>query len=500
MSTFAKSYNPAENVWLVSALGGIFIALITAFVLRSSYVWAGLIIIGIAVFVFSLAAKDFRNYWLAVFALVLPLEIKKVLIDSEPVRALIMTYGIPVGELPAPVLHLSDLPFLVLMVHWLLEVTCRKQKIFFPKSNWMALALLGWSGISLLNAKDFSCGFFDLLRMVKFYFLYLYMANNVRSKETVKTLMNFFLIGVIFQGLLCLFQYCTQSTGYLLAKFVGKEDLYTELMKRVEGLYRVAEVGDMGRRASGTVGPTNAEAQYFEFFIPVTFLLWLTARNFRGRSLSFGALILGLLGLVVTFSRGGLIGIVVAIICVLILSRRFQLISNKKFLAILSLGLSMFIFVTSIGYKYFMYRPEAASARVHLAKVGLEMVKSHPFLGVGLNNHLILKPEYDPRSYAFPLATHNQFILIASEVGIPGLIFFLGFFGLTILLTLRAARSDDLYLTSVAVGILGALVSLGIHIQFDYFGTHTNYTLLWLYAGLAAAMSRLNIDNCEKIG
>ncbi|NIM99452.1 MAG: hypothetical protein GTO24_15690 [candidate division Zixibacteria bacterium] len=497
MKAFARSHNLADDYRLISILGGIFIALSVAFILRYPYVWAGLVALGLVVGVLSLTAKDFKTYWLAIFALVLPLEIKKMLIDSEPVRDFVQTYGFPVGELPGPVLYLSDLPFLVLMIYWLFEVTFRKQKIFLPKSNLMALAFVIWSGVSLVNATVFSSGFFDLLRIVKFYLLYLYAANNFLSKKAVKTLIKFLLLGMILQGLLCLYQYLAQDRGYILANLLGQQDLYTETaLKKVESLFSITQEGAI-RRGRGTVGPANAEAQYFEFLLPVAFLLWATATKFLSYSFNLTTFILGLLGLIVTFSRGGLVGITIGIVAVLLLSRWFQLISNKKLLTFCLIGLGLSTVISPIVYEYMITRPEAASARLHLAKVGLEMVKAHPILGVGLNNHLVLMPEYDPRSYALPMPSHNQYIIIASEVGIPGLVFFLGFLALTFRLALGAARADDLYIASVAVGILGALVSIALHIQVDYLGTNTAMTLLWLYGGLAAALNQWNAKPSE---
>jgi O-antigen ligase len=497
-----RIYNtyPAGNYWLFPVLGGFLIAIAATIVLRFPFVWAGLVIVGLAVGVLSLIAKDFKTYWMAIFALVLPLEIKKLMIDSEYVREIARINGPPLGELPGPVLYLSDLPFLILMAYWLFEIIYTKKKVFFPKSNWMALAFLAWAGFSLIKAPILSYGFFDLLRMFKFYLLYLYVANNVRSRKEVKTLINFFLIGVILQGLICLNQYFSQSVSYIFGNLFGQQDLYTPGLIKKYGVefFMVTEESEAIRRASGTVGPINQEALYFEFLLPIAFLLSLTAAKFWSRVFNISTLVLGLLGLIVTFSRGGLIGLIVGMLTVLLLSRMFKLISNRKFLAFVLLGLGICASLAPIVQRYIMTRPEAALARFHLAEVGLKMIKAHPVLGVGLNNHMVLKQEYEPWHYALPMPPHNQYIIIASEIGIPGLIFFSGFLVLTCMLALSAARTTDLYLASIAVGILGALVAISVHMLIDFLGTHTNFTLLWLYAGLAAALSRWNLKPSEK--
>lgn len=489
--------NLVNNAWLF-ILGGILIALTGTFLLHFPYVWAWLVTAGLAVGVMSLVAKDIKTYWMAIFALVLPLEIKKLMISSDYIREIAQVHGIPIGELPGPVLYLSDLPFLVLMVYWLFEIIYRKQKVFFPKSNWMALAFLAWAGLSLIKAPVLSYGIYDLIRTFKFYLIYLYFANNVRSKREVKILINFFLIGVILQGLLCLYQYVSQDISYIFGNIFGQQDLYTpEAFEKYRSFFAITPGAEI-KRASGTVGPINAQAQYFEFFLPIAFLLWFTSVKFRNKAFNLLALVLGLVGLIVTFSRGGMVGLIVGMLAVLLLSWRHKLISNRKFLATLVIGLFIGITLIPMLSQFIMTRPEAFTARFHLNKVGLDMIKAHPFLGVGLNNHLVVKPEYDPDTYIFPTPTHNHYLLVASEVGIPGLAFFLGFLVLSCILALKAARLNNLYLASIAIGIIGAFISISIHNLIDHLSFHTTLTLLWFYAGLAAALSRCDLKSSEK--
>jgi len=477
--------------WIIPILGGAIIALAATFVLRLSYVWSVLLLIGLSVVVGSLIAQDFKSYWLAVFALVLPLEIIKSLVDAEYIREITNMYGIPLGEMPVPFIYLSDLPFAVLMLYWLYEIIYKKQKVHFPKSNWLALAFIGWAALSLINAPVFSYGFFDLLRTIKFYLLYIYIANNITTKERVRSLMNFFFAGVVFQGLICLNQFLSHDTSYIFGDLFGKKEVFSE---KFSTLYKVFEGSDSQfKRASGTVGPINAEAQYFELLLPAVFLLWLTTSRLRKNILFFLILMLGTAGLIVTFSRGGFIGLAAGIIAVLVFSKAYYLISSKKFLSVLILCLFAGTILAPNIYKFVMSRPEASQSRFHLYKVGLNMIKEHPFLGVGLNSHLIISPRVDPEKYFFPTPTHNQYIFMASEVGIPGLLFFSAFVISVCVTASEVARSDNRYLATIALGILGAFAAISVHNLVDHFTYHTNLTLLWLYAGLSAAMSRITM-------
>jgi hypothetical protein len=500
MKIFTKNSHLVDIRWTMPVSAGMIIAIASAFILRQSLIWAALITMGLFVGVLSLTARNFRSYWLGIFALTLPLEIKKLFIDSDYIREIIRLNNIPVGELPGPVLYLADLPFIVLMLYWLFEITYKKERVFFPKSNWMALSFVAWAGLSMIKAPLFSYAFFELLRIIKFYLIYLYIANNLRSKSEVKTLMTCFLVGVAFQGSICLYQYVSQDISHIFGDLFGKQDLYSqEGIEKYQTLFSVyGSWGDTLRRASGTVGPINAEAQYFEFLLPVALILWLTARRFWNQSFKLSIFFIGLAGLIVTFSRGGLIGLMAGIFVVLIYAKTCKLISNKKLLTIVVICLIVGTALIPIFYQYMMTRPEAAFARFHLMKVALSMIQEHPVMGVGLNNHLIVAPEFDPDTYLLAMPTHNHYLIVASEIGIPGLVFFLGFISITCMTILKSTRSNDLYIAALAVGILGAYAAISVHILVDWLASNTNQTFFWLYGGMAAALYRLNkIKGCE---
>lgn len=490
-SIFADGEVPGRS-WAIPVLGGSMVALLTVILLKSPAIWPFLVPAGLAVAVGSLAARDFKRYWLSIYAFLLPLELKKMLSDSEPVQEFILRYGFPVGELPGAVLYLSDLPLFLLLAYWLFEIVAKKKKILFPRSNGMAVAFLIWSGASLLNAEAISPGLFELIRMLKLYMLYLYVVNNIATKETLNALLRIFLIGVLLQGMLCLFQYVTQDTGLLFRRLSGFSS--DDVLKKLNSFFRVSESGAFIRRASGTAGAGNAEALYFEFFLPAALLLGLSASTLRGRMFNFAVFASGVLGLVLTFSRGSFVGIAVAISAVLIIARRNELVSKKIFLLAAFLGMSLLVVLSPFAYRFLMTRPEATLARFQLNRVGFAMIADHPVLGVGLNNHLIVKAQYDQAAYVFPMPTHNHFILVASQVGVPGAIFFAGFLISTFRAAWTAAASDDRFLGAVATGIVGSLIAIILHVQVDYLGTYTTMSLLWIFAGLAAVLARWRVN------
>jgi O-antigen ligase len=499
MRTTTHSYGPFDISSALPVAGGMLIATAAAFILRFSYLWAALVTVGLLVMVVSFTVSSFRAYWLAIFAVALPLEIKKLFGSSEYVTELVRLNNIPVGELPAPVLYLADLPFLVLMAYWLFEIATKKEKVFFPKSNWLALGFVAWAGLSIVKAPLFSYAFFDFVRLVKFYLIYLYIANNIRTRTELKTLITFLLAGVAFQGLICLYQYVSQDVGYIFGDLFGTQQLYSEEgLKRLGGLFSAYESGPTLKRSSGTVGPINSEALYFEYLLPIALIFGLAAKRFWGRSFNLAILALGVAGLLVTFSRGGLLGLLAGVLAVLFLARSHRFISTRTFALFLVSGLLAITVALPMLYGYLMSRPEAATARIHLLKVGLDMIRTHPILGVGLNNHLVVSPQFDPDSYLLAMPTHNHYLLVASEIGIPGLLLFLGLLLVTFSILVRSARSDDRHVAALSIGIFGAYVAVSVHVLVDWLATNTNLTLFWLYAGLAPALGRFGGNRADE--
>ena len=480
------------HLWLLPILGGSFIALAATFILRLPLVWAFLFTVGLAVAVLSLAVRDFKTYWIGVFALTLPLQITKLFSDSDIIREIVRVHNISAGELPGWAIYLSDMPFMVLMLVWIFEITYKKRKVIFPKSNLMALFFIGWAGLSSIKAPLFSYAFFDFIKFIKLYFIYLYFANNIRSKFEAKVLVNCFLIGMAIQGMICLAQFISQDIGYLFGNLFGHKDLYSQKGLEKWGFMFTYASGSSLKRASGTVGPINAQAQYFEFLLPMALILWLTAKKFLNRYFNFSIFIIGIFGLVVTFSRGGFLGLMAGIIALLIYAKIYKLVSNKRLLALVMVCLIVFTTISPKLYQYIMSRPEAAFARIGLMKVAMKIINDHPIMGVGLNNQLIVAPKYDPDGIYSKMPTHNYYLVIASEIGIPGLVFFLAFLFITCQTALRTSRSNDLFIAAVSLGIFGAYAAISVHILVDWLATYANQTFFWLYAGLVGALSKLN--------
>ena len=112
-----------------------------------------------------------------------------------------------------------------------------------------------------------------------------------------------------------------QDISPIFGSIFGKNVLFTEEgdLKNQRAL-AVSEASQLGlKRASGTIGHGNSQARYFEFLLPFAFILFLKSSKFRNKVFNLMTLGLGLLGLIVTFSRGGFIGMAAGLVPIVIL-------------------------------------------------------------------------------------------------------------------------------------------------------------------------------------
>jgi len=212
-------------------------------------------IVGILVFISQLFVKDKKRFWFVIFVLVLPLGASKILGSREAMLSVLSKSGVPGGASPAPIVFFSDIILFILIIMWATRLAFQKEKVFLPKPAIFLAAFIFWAGLSFVNTVNFSYSGFELLRLIKFFLIYIFIANNIKLKKDVKTLVVCLAIGVLLQGIVCTLQYKFQTsmsiTGFnYLTEVVEDKPQY--------GTIFYGE-GDETIRGSGTVGSFTQE-------------------------------------------------------------------------------------------------------------------------------------------------------------------------------------------------------------------------------------------------
>ncbi len=293
----------------------------------------------------------------------------------------------------------------------------RKSKIVNPKSlDWAALALLALSLVSTFFAPNFGVSMFEwrvlVFGSVVYYFLVRLGLDfgppeSAPSLRWVRRLVDALVAGAVLHAVIALYGY------FLDAQFVN-----------VEGV----------RRA---VSPVYASPNNLSLFLERVWPILLVGAVFRmggtqrviRRALYGTGLTLVTLTLVLTFSRGGLLGLPVSVTTMAVfygIHHRKQL--SRRLAAIVAgilAGVSLVLLPLSQVGRFAVGPGSSEFFRVKAWQSALNMMRDHWLLGVGLNNFLyqyrtryILPEAWQEPNLSHP---HNIFLDFGTRLGVGGI-------------------------------------------------------------------------------
>ncbi len=178
--------------------------------------------------------------------------------------------------------------------------------------------------------------------------------------------------------------------------------------------------------ASNGLAPVQMSG-YLGFVASMFFISLMSPHERKNTVMNATAFIFITTIMVLTLSRGGLyfIGVVAAMF---LFFNRARLGNYFKYLMLIPVAIIVFNFVvdTTQGKVKERYEEEGSSNRDVLVKIGFEIFKKHPILGVGTSNYAttIFKEKY----FEQESGAHNEFVRAAAEHGIVGIFLYWGFF------------------------------------------------------------------------
>jgi O-antigen ligase len=281
--------------------------------------------------------------------------------------------------------------------------------------------------------------------------------------------------------------------GYLLASVA------TSIYSIASGTYLAKG------RLAGLFDPNFFAAELIPTILIAFFMLTSGSRRVRW----FAAIVaaIDLVAFALTQSRGGIIGLGVALFAAVVLAGR----ARPRVLALV-----LVVVAVGLGY-YLTYRPahvfqggtgggglaSASSGRTDEWHVALRIVAGHPIGGVGFGNYQVVEPSYATQTLnltfvhyivTFRQLAHNMYLQAAAELGLVGLALFLAILVLPLRQAARALKKleqlgADLEfqargLVAGAIGMFAAYVFLSAGLEKP----------LWFVLGLVAAVPALVRD------
>lgn len=209
----------------------------------------------------------------------------------------------------------------------------------------------------------------------------------------------------------------------------------------------------------------NKFARYLNLLIPFIFVLFLYAKNKIYKSLILSIIILSVLGLVLSTSRGGYAAFLsMVIIWVLFLLKRKNKKLQKASICLVFTFIIMLVltFTISPTLRQRLTTVESFKERVAVWTTALESVKERPLLGWGFGPKMVRREEpYIPTEYnPPPKGMHNTFLMIIFTQGIIGLISYLSLLGYGVLYSWKNAQENkgSPFKSYILVGVLSVIV------------------------------------------
>ena len=246
----------------------------------------------------------------------------------------------------------------------------------------------------------------------------------------------------------------------------------------------------------------NDLSLYIVIWIPICYYLFFDEQNRFNKLIYAVSFVLGLIAIVISFSRGGFIGLIVAFFVI-------WLFTPRKFLSIIiitSIILLIFIFADP-AYRAEMKtvtdtKESTATNRIESWKSAWKMFEDHPF-GVGGNNFPVWFSDYQIDFFKrgmWGTVAHSLWFTLIPELGIGGIIIFslLLFYNIRDILFFKNVHfqnenKDMIYLNNLGRAFIGAMAGFFASATFISVLYYAHY---WYMTGLIVAV--VNVANQIK--
>jgi|Deesub1362A_J573_1020465.scaffolds.fasta_scaffold02113_3 putative inorganic carbon (HCO3(-)) transporter len=253
-------------------------------------------------------------------------------------------------------------------------------------------------------------------------------------------------------------------------------------------------------RASGTFETASFLGTFLTLSLPILIFSYLKEK----RVILASSVALGLIALLLTFSRGAWLGLFAG------LAFTFVITSPKRTRFLISSSLLLLLSLLLYFASFYMGRTGTVIGRLAVWKVSLSMISSQPLLGSGGDTFLIKFPLHISEDFertlnittkmpsrgAFFDRAHNFFIDLSSEFGIFFLLLLLTLiflFWIKAFLNLKESRKGKNY---EVMGILAATISYSFSLLFHFFSPDTA-PIFFLLVGRGLAFIQ-NPENKRK--
>lgn len=310
--------------------------------------------------------------------------------------------GIRVDYL-SPTIYTTD----IIIISLVLIQVIRLRSLPLPKSSKYSFLLFLLLILNLIHSLNPWITGLKLLKLLELVWLGYYISTHSKS---IKNLFSLGLsLALIWISLLAIWQFSSQSSIGGMWYWLGERTFSSNSPGIALGIYPPGKHNLLLRPYSSFSHPNSLAG-----FILITLLLISNIASVP----SIVAKILGLIALYLSLSR-------TALLAFFLISGLILFNKHKKTLAILvlvtTLPLGTYFTISTLSSN-----SQSFDDRLYLTRQALNLILTHPFLGIGLGNYVastVNQIKSSPQVQFQPV--HNFILLLASELGIPLCVSFL---------------------------------------------------------------------------
>ena len=390
----------------------------------------------------------------------------------------------------------------LLLLPQLIHTMLRREKLIVDDVFGLMCIFLAVLFASSFAAKDVSVAWgWIFVYLTEGLVLYFLVFNAIRDMEMLRRTIWVLLLAGSLQGSLSLYQDVTRSVDNTFYGFAQREVEVEELdlSTVAKSTFEREKIGGKDR-ASGPIGETNRYAQILIMILPFAVLLILGRASSRmTKLLAAGAAMLILSGILLTFSRGGFLTLVLMLMLLIFLReiRPHQAIGVVSVIVLLMVFAAPGFFsrVDTLRGVQALFS-DTAPVRADGATRGrtVEMLAAfnvfldHPLLGVGPGQYVPfysekyhLNQDNALRHIPRPRRAHSLYAELAAETGLIGSIVFMWIAAVVInrlwRLRLQAQRSHP-EIASLSTAFLFCMFGYLVNAIFLHFAFQRYYWFL----------------------
>ena len=271
----------------------------------------------------------------------------------------------------------------------------------------------------------------------------------------------------------------------------------------------ITALGGNVPRATGTFHNPNIFAIFMMSGVLPLLAVLLNYRQPLWQRLLFAlSILIGVGGLLASFSRSSWVATAAGVMVILWLSGKLRyffillcaaillVLGLKEFVPFAEYIFARFISIFTLFEEFGTIGRTSSTARIFLVIASLHMFFDHPILGIGWRAFPHVFSEYAPPGYphwSYVNEPHTVVTMVLGELGIVGFVAFVWFIGRAFILAMkRFPKMQDPYFRAVAMGLIATFVAFQVNQCFN--GDLSN-NMFWFYLGMLFSVQRIEADS-----